>query len=144
MNQQYDEIIRNLMKEINALKAEQKRFAAQRPLYQILNINSPAQITANQNDYDPGDYDLLRLTTDASRNITGISGGVLGRSLYLFNSGSQNIVLVHESALSVATNRINTPGAVNHTMTPGATGTRSRLQLIYTGTRWSLMFESAP
>lgn len=141
---QYDETIRRLIKENEQLKADMKRIALQRPLFTILNVNNPPQITSNQNDYDPGDYDMLRLTTDASRNITGISGGVLGRMLYLFNSGTQNIVLVHESALSVATNRINNPGAVNHTMTPGSTGTRSRLVMIYTGTRWSTLFESAP
>jgi hypothetical protein len=144
MNQNYDEIIRQMMKEINALKEEQNRLAAQTHLFTILNVNTPAQITANQNDYDPGDYDLLRLSTDASRNITGISGGVTGRALYLVNSGSFNIVLVHASALSQSANRFSNPGGVNHTMTPTATGTRSRALLIYTGTGWALMFESAP
>lgn len=144
MNQNYDEIIRQMMKEIRDLKVEQKRLSAERPQFTILNRNQPAQITANQNDYAPGDYDLLKLTTDASRNITGISGGVEGRVLWLMNFGTQNIVLVNGSVLSAAENRILTPGAVNHTMTPRTTGTRSRCVLVYSSERWELFFESAP
>ena len=69
---------------------------------------SPAQITANSNDYDIKGKDCLRLTTDASRNITGFNGGFNGKYLYIFNTGSFNIVLVHQSSLSVAANRIIT------------------------------------
>lgn len=145
MSKNYDEIIGRMMKEIQFLKDEQRRFSAQTKLFQILNVNAPAQLTADQNNYDPGDFDLLLLTSDASRTITGISGGVSGRVLYLTNNGSAaNIVLAHQSASSSASNRLALPGGVSHTMTPNPTGTRTRCVLIYTEERWRLHFESAP
>ena len=68
--------------------------------------NSPAQITANQNNYAPGDFSVLRLSTDASRDVTGFSGGAQGRLLILFNVGANDIVLKHQDANSTAGNRI--------------------------------------
>lgn len=144
MSGNYDEIIAEILKELNRQREAIRQATAQRHLYEILNVNRPAQLTANQNNYDPGDFDVLTLTSDASRNITGISGGVEGRALYLNNNGTQNIVLVHQSALSSAENRLALPGAVNHTMTGNTTGTRTRALLIYHDSRWRLYFESAP
>jgi len=73
---------------------------------------SPAQITANVNDYSPSgsspSYNAasaLRLSSDASRDITGMAGGLAGRVLLIFNVGSFNIVLKDESASSTAANR---------------------------------------
>lgn len=69
---------------------------------------TPSQITANQNDYNPtglATASTLRLSSDASRNITGLQGGADGRLLILHNVGAQNIVLVDESASSTAGNR---------------------------------------
>jgi len=55
-------------------------------------VISPAQITANQNDYDPAGLStasILLLTSDASgRTITGIAGGSDGRVLILINANS--------------------------------------------------------
>lgn len=76
--------------------------------YLRLSENSPAQITANQNNYDPGNYIVLRISTDASRNITGFDGGLQGRVLIIFNVGSQNVVLKNQDASSDADNRIAT------------------------------------
>lgn len=98
--------------------------------------NTPAQITANQNDYNPtglADNQRLRLSTDASRNITGIvpqNGD--GDVLTLFNVGSFDIVLTDEDALSAAANRFDFAGS-NHTLTPGKSMT-----LVYddTDNRW--------
>lgn len=69
---------------------------------------SPAQITGNQNDYNPAnlaDATILRLSSDASRNITGLQGGADGRILAIHNIGAQNIVLTDEDAASSAANR---------------------------------------
>ncbi len=69
---------------------------------------SPAQIVANQNDYNPAGLStaaVLRLSTDASRNITGLQGGADGRMLLVYNVGSFNIVLTDEDILSAAANR---------------------------------------
>ncbi len=71
---------------------------------------SPTQITANQNDYNPTGLStatVLRLSTDASRNITGISGGADGRLLALFNIGSFPVVLKTADTGSSAANRFD-------------------------------------
>ena len=62
----------------------------------ISGVLSPAQITANQTDYNPTGLStaaVLRLSTDASRNIISLAGGASGRVLVIHNVGSQNIVL---------------------------------------------------
>lgn len=69
---------------------------------------SPAQITADQNDYNPtglSTASVLRLNTDASRAITGLQGGADGRIIVIHNVGSNAIVLKDESASSTAANR---------------------------------------
>ena len=69
---------------------------------------SPTQITADQNDYNPAglaNAAVLRLSTDATRNITGLSGGGDGRVMLIANVGSNNIVLKDASASSSAANR---------------------------------------
>lgn len=69
---------------------------------------SPAQITANQNDYNPTGLSgavVLRLNTDASRDITGLQGGSDGRVITIVNVGSNAIVLKAESTSSSAANR---------------------------------------
>jgi hypothetical protein len=75
---------------------------------------SPAQITADQNDYNPtglAGASVLRLNSDATRNITGISGGN-GRVLALINVGEQPLVLKNEHAGSAADNRFALPADV--------------------------------
>jgi len=69
---------------------------------------SPAQITANQNDYNPtglADAVVLRLSSDAARDVTGLAGGADGRILTIHNVGSQTITLKDENAGSSAANR---------------------------------------
>ena len=69
---------------------------------------SPSQITGDQNDYNPtGLYtaSTLRLSSDASRNITGLGWAWDGKIIIIHNVGSNNIVLVDESASSTAANR---------------------------------------
>lgn len=74
--------------------------------YLVTTANTPAQITGNQNNYAPGEYGVLRLSTDASRTITGIADGVSGRNLWIVNVGSNNLTLSNQSASSSAANRI--------------------------------------
>jgi hypothetical protein len=69
---------------------------------------SPSAITANQNDYAPtglASATVLRLASDASRNITGLTGGADGRVLKLMNVGSNPLVLKNQDAASTAANR---------------------------------------
>lgn len=77
---------------------------------------TPAQIAADQNNYNPGGTSYYqRWSTDASRNITGITftaAQVDGQTHVITNIGSQNIVIVNESASSTAANRFhNSTGA---------------------------------
>jgi hypothetical protein len=74
---------------------------------------TPAQITANQNDYNPAGWsavNTLFLSTDASRNLTGLTTGASGRLAFLFNIGSFPIILISESASSTAANRFTLAG----------------------------------
>jgi hypothetical protein len=69
---------------------------------------SPSQITSDQNDYNPtglATASVLRLSTDASRNVTGFAGGGDGRIVAIVNAGANNIVLKDASASSSAANR---------------------------------------
>lgn len=78
----------------------------------LAGIVSPSQITGNQDNYAPtgiATASVLRLSSDASRNITGLSAGSGGEIKLAHNVGSQNIVLVDESGSSTAANRFALP-----------------------------------
>lgn len=69
---------------------------------------SPAQLTGNQNNYNPTSLataSVLRLDSDASRTITGLAGGADGRIITLLNVGANNIVLANASGSSTAANQ---------------------------------------
>jgi len=71
---------------------------------------SPSQITSNQNDYNPSGLSaasVLRLSTDASRNITGLQGGADGRIFKLLNVGANPLVLKTQDANSSVANRFD-------------------------------------
>lgn len=100
---------------------------------------TPPQITANQNNYNPTGWLtslFIRLSTDASRNVTGLGrdGSALFRMVR--NVGAQNVVFTHEDAASTANQRINCPGGVNFTLTPS-----SGIWMIYDATidRWTII-----
>jgi hypothetical protein len=75
---------------------------------------SPAQITADQNDYDPtglSTASVIRLDFDSTlRNITGLQGGADGRLIILINVSANYGLLKDESASSSAANRFALPG----------------------------------
>lgn len=68
--------------------------------------DSPAQITSNQNDYNMGYTAVIRLSTDASRDITGIAYKTDGQRYEIWNVGSNDVVLKHQDTNSSAANRI--------------------------------------
>jgi hypothetical protein len=75
-------------------------------------VISPSQITADQNNYNPTSLAtarVLRLSTDASRTITGIAAGSAGQTMLVVNGGSFPLVLAHNSGSSSAANRIICP-----------------------------------
>lgn len=95
---------------------------------------SPAQLTTNQNDYNPtglADAVTLRLSSDASRTLTGLQGGADGRVICIVNIGSNPIVLSNEDAGSSAANRF----ALGSSVTVGA-GQGATLQYDATSSRW--------
>jgi hypothetical protein len=71
----------------------------------------PAQVTGNQNDWNPGtkgsDRTTLFVSTDASRNFTGLlaTGVADGAQVTWINDGAQNEVLQHLNAGSAAANQ---------------------------------------
>lgn len=77
---------------------------------------SPTQITADQNNYNPGTGWFQRWSSDASRNITGLVAGVDGQIIEIWNIGSQNIVLQNENASSTAANRFTTSTGADLTL----------------------------
>lgn len=95
--------------------------------------NSPTQITSDQNDYAPSSNSVLRLNSDATRNITGFGSPTSGRIVRIINVGSFNIVLNNQNTGSSSANRIATATGSDITILPGQTA-----NLIYDGTttRW--------
>lgn len=66
---------------------------------------SPSQITSSQNNYNPtglADATVLRLTSDATRSVTGLAGGADGRIIIIANRGSNSIDLTASDASSDA------------------------------------------
>lgn len=68
-------------------------------------VETAAALTANVNDMSIGNAEILRLSSDATRHITGMSGGVTGRRISLQNVGANPIVLDHQSVASLLANR---------------------------------------
>ena len=102
---------------------------------------SPATITADQNDYNPAGLSaasVLRLSSDAVRNVTGLAGGADGRLLVIANVGTSNIVLKNQSASSSAANRF----LLNADLVLAA---NAAVTLIYdsTSTRWRLLVSAS-
>jgi hypothetical protein len=82
--------------------------------FSFAGIVTPAQITADQNDYNPtglATANVLRISSDAARSITGIAAQGTGRFLFLFNVGAFAITLTAEDAASAAANRFSVPAA---------------------------------
>lgn len=76
----------------------------------LTGVLSPAQIVANTNNYAPATMAgaaILRINTDAARNITGLAGGSDDRILILTNVGAFTITLKHQSGSSTAANRFD-------------------------------------
>lgn len=98
-------------------------------------VITPTQLTSNTDNWNPTGLStarILRVSSDASRNLTGIVAQTGGTVLSLVNVGSQNVVLKHE-VTSTAANRFNLPGAVDLTL-----GTLEAVEIYYdsTASRW--------
>jgi len=128
-----NDLMMQLIKDINELRAEIKRLSVNQPIYDVANENTPAQLTTNQNNYDIGNYDILRMSSSVAVSITGFTGGVKGRLLRIFNVGSYAITLVYQSASSSAANRFRFANGTSAIIVPD-----SNVTLYYDSTlqRW--------
>lgn len=126
-------LLQDLIRRIMGMEKWQRDQVGNAQLFDVSNENAPATLSASQNNYDPGNYDVLRLSASVAVNITGISGGRKGRFLELLNGSAFNISLLYESALSDAANRI-----VNSTTSTVVLSQNSRVRLYYDSTqsRW--------
>jgi len=81
---------------------------------------SPAQITSNQNNYalpsGTNSRFKVRLSTDASRTVTGIVPQTSGDAIYIINIGANDLVLAHQSGSSTAANRMISPTGADLTL----------------------------
>lgn len=101
-------------------------------------VVTPAEITANTNNYNPGTGDIFRLTADAARNITGVVARNDGDAILLINVDSTDaITLKHASADSTDVNRILVPWEGDYVLS--AKG--GAALLVYDGTtdRWRVV-----
>lgn len=102
------------------------------------NVISPAQIVANTDNYNPtglSTCNVLRINTDAARNLTGITALTPGTDIILCNTGAFTITLVHD-ATSTAANRFYCPGSANYSLTANMS-----VHIMYDGTssRWRVV-----
>lgn len=100
-------------------------------------VTSPSQITASQNNYNPGTGDIFRLDANAARDITGIVAQANGNAILLVNVGSHAITLKHESASSTAANRITVPWAGDYVLS--ASGGAALLVYFTASSRWRVI-----
>lgn len=95
---------------------------------------------SNQNNYDvsPDIQETIRLTTTATRQITGLANGYSSAKIKFLNvSASSFIRLVHQSASSSAGNRFSLPHGQNFYIYPGCT-----VELEYATDSWFLVAET--
>jgi len=101
---------------------------------------TPAQITSNQNNFPTSGYDVLNLSADATRQITGFANGQRGKMLIVNNVGTVNLEIPNQSTLSTAANRcINGNAASTLTILPNDTAIYLYNSVI---SRWHLIAKS--
>lgn len=99
----------------------------------------PPQITADQDDYDPGEATVLFLDSDAAWNISGLKAGSLdGHQKIVINTGGFDITLQHENAGSAAANRFTCQGGADITL---KSGFRATLTYDMIALRWLAVAE---
>lgn len=99
---------------------------------------SPTQLAADTDNWNPTGLDgadIIRASTDASHNLTGIVAPAAMRAIVLENIGSFDLVLIHD-ATSTAANRFYCPSSTDLTV-----GTNTAVLLVYdaTSARWRVV-----
>lgn len=86
-------------------------------------VISPAQITSDQNNYNPSGVStaaIIRLNLDAARTITGLVFQAAGRRIMLVNTTAFAATLAHNSASSAEANRFACPASGDFTLRSNA------------------------
>lgn len=135
-----DDMILRLVKDVNDIRSALRRTVANLPLFDISNENTPTTLTASQNNYVPGNFDVLRFSSTTPVTITGFRGGVKGRFIRLFNVGSYEITISHMSASSSLGNRVRSATGFDIILPAGG-----ELVLYYdiTNTEWRSSYASS-
>lgn len=100
-------------------------------------IGTAAELTADADDYTLAAGDILRVSSDAARTITGIAAGSDAEARLLINVGANAITLAHESASSTAANRFVVPWAGDYVLS--AAGGAALLVYDATSARWRVV-----
>lgn len=79
---------------------------------------SPAQITGNVDNYNPGVGSGFILTADASHNVTGWAGGADGKWIFIIVD-TGGLTFIHESGSSTASNRFDNINDSNQAVASG-------------------------
>jgi hypothetical protein len=125
-------------------------FAADASSQELSAVLSPASITVDQNDYNPQDWasaQIVRLTSNAAHNITGMQGpGAVPKILINVNAAiGSTITLKFDNAGSLAANRIYTPGGVDFVLTSAQAGlTAAKIWYDTTLGRWIVIGVAIP
>lgn len=100
-------------------------------------VNSPTQLSADQNNYTLPAADIVRLDASAARNVTGFAAGSSGQAVLLINVGSFAITLKHQSTSSTDVNRIVVPWAGDYVL--AASGGSATVVYDATTSRWRVL-----
>lgn len=101
-------------------------------------VISPSTLIANQDDWNPSSLAtaaVIRLSTDAARDLTGIVAQAASTRLLLCNVGGFNCVLKHD-VTSTAANRFYGPGSADFTLTPNKS---AEIWYDATSARWRII-----
>lgn len=94
-------------------------------------VGSATVSSGNNHNLNIGSNNFIRVSNGSSFTITGIAGGVNGRMIILFNTGSTNMTIANEDSGSSSSNRIITNAST-------ITSNSGCVTLVYDGTanRW--------
>jgi len=110
MPTRHDDMILRILRDMSDIRSALRRVVSNLPLYDIANENTPTQLSASQNNYVPGNYDVLRLSSSRAVSLTGLRNGVKGRAIRIFNVGEYSIFIPHLSNNSLSANRFKLQG----------------------------------
>jgi len=131
----FDTTLQRLIKDMHEVRSALRHLNTNLPLYDVSNENTPDPISTDQDDYVPGNYDILRVNATADFTFTGFRNGKKGRFLEILNVGTGTIRYTDEDANSSAENRIATPYNEPIDQLPNA---RVRFYYDSTQERWTL------